>query len=208
MAATLSAGLALGWLRDAVFDLDEPNAYARMLSWAAAVPPGANGLVFLPYLAGERSPHMDPGARGVLLGLRAAHGRGEIVRAVVEGITLGVYDASRALAEAGALPGAIVFAGGGSRSPLWQQIVADVFGLPVRRLETAEQAALGACLLAAAGIGLVEARDAAVAWASLGPVVEPDDGRRAVYRDVYGIYRAGYPKLRDDFHRLRRLEGG
>ena len=208
MAAILSAGLALAWLRDSVFALKGAGAYDRMLRWAASVPPGARGLVFLPYLAGERSPHMDPEARGVLVGLTASHGRPELVRAVVEGITLGCFDASRALAEAGALPSSIVLAGGGSRSSTWQQIVADVFGFPVRRLETAEQAAIGACVLAAAGIGLVDAANAAVSWASLGPAVEPDASRHVTYSEVYETFRAGYPKLREDFGRLRRLDTG
>ncbi len=206
MAASLSAGMALAWLRDAVLGLQGADAYDRMLGWAANAPPGARGLVFLPYLAGERSPHMDPGARGVLMGLTAAHGRNELVRAVVEGITLGCYDASRALEEAGRPPGSIVFAGGGSRSPLWQQILADIFDLPVRRLETSEQAALGACLLAAAGSGLVDPTRAAAEWASCGPVVEPDPARHAAYQEVYGIFRDGYPTLREAFRRLRHLD--
>lgn len=161
--------------------------------------------MFLPYLAGERSPHMDPDARGVLLGLTAAHGRPELVRAVVEGITLGCFDASRALAEAGALPTSIVLAGGGGRSGLWQQIVADVFGLPVRHLESGEQAALGACLLAGAGARVLDPVTAALAWARLGDVVEADPGRHATYLDVYGVFKGGYPKLREDFRRLGAL---
>jgi xylulokinase len=97
MAAILSAGLALRWLRDEVLELRGSDAYARMLEMADTVPPGSRGLVFLPYLAGERSPHLDPSARGVLLGLTASHGRAELVRAVVEGITGKAHDASRSL---------------------------------------------------------------------------------------------------------------
>lgn len=202
MAAILSAGIALRWLRDSVFALDGEDTYEQMLDWARDVPPGSRGLIFLPYLAGERNPHMDPDARGVLLGLTAAHGRPELVRAVVEGITLGCFDASRALAEAGGLPTSIVLAGGGGRSRLWQQIVADVFGLPVRHLESGEQAALGACLLAGAGARVLDPVTAALAWARLGDVVEPDPGRHATYLDLYGVFREGYPKLREDFRRL------
>jgi xylulokinase len=205
MAAILSAGLALRWLRDSVFALAGPDAYGEMLSWAATVPPGSRGLVFLPYLAGERNPHMDPTARGAFLGLTASHGRAELVRAVVEGITMGCFDASRALADALRLPSLIILGGGGGRSAVWQHIVADVFGLPVRHLETGEQAALGACLLAGAGAAVLEPASAARRWGRLGPLVEPDAARRETYALVYEIFRDGYPKMRGDFERLRSL---
>ena len=208
MAAILSAGLALRWLRDEVFELEGRDAYARMLDLAATVPPGSRGLVFLPYLAGERSPHLDPSARGVLLGLTASHGRAELVRAVVEGITLGCYDASRGLAASGRLGSTITLAGGGAKSPEWQRIVADVFGLPVRHLESGEQAALGACLLAGGGVGALEPVTAAAAWARLGPVIEPDPARHATYGAVYDVFREGYPSLRREFPRLGALAAG
>ena len=170
MGAILSAGLALRWLRDDILGVTGPDAYERMLGWAAEAPLGAHGCLFLPYLAGERSPHMDPDARGVFLGLTASHGRAELVRAVVEGVTLACLDASRVLAELGALPDRIVLAGGGARSRLWQSIVADVFRRPVRRLETGEQAAIGACLLAGAGAGLLDPLERSRAWATLGQI--------------------------------------
>ena len=202
MAAILSAGLALRWLRDEVFELQGGDAYARMLEMADTVPLGSRGLVFLPYLAGERSPHLDPSARGVLLGLTASHGRAELVRAVVEGITLGCFDASRVLADSGRLGSMITLAGGGARSPSWQRIVADVFGLPLRHLESGEQAALGACLLAGAGVGALDPVTSASAWARLGPVIEPDPARHATYASVYAVFRDGYPALQREFPRL------
>jgi xylulokinase len=205
MAAILSAGLALRWLRDEVFALTGPDAYTRMLDLAATVPPGSRGLVFLPYLAGERSPHLDPQARGVLLGLTAAHGRAEMARAVVEGITLGCYDASRGLAESGKLGFAITLAGGGAKSPEWQHIVADVFGLPVRHLESGEQAALGACLLAGGGVGAFDTAATAPAWARLGPVIEPDPVKHETYGAVYDVFRDGYPSLKPTFAKLAAL---
>ena len=205
MAAILSAGLALRWLRDEVFEFTGPDAYARMLDMAATVPPGSRGLVFLPYLAGERSPHLDPSARGVLLGLTAAHGRAELARAVVEGITLGCYDASRSLAAAGTLGSMITLAGGGGKSPEWQRIVADVFGLPVRHLESGEQAALGACLLAGGGVEALDTVAAAEAWARLGPVISPDPVRHEQYGDVYDVFRDGYPSVQPTFSRLAAL---
>ncbi len=206
MVAILSAGLALRWLRDEVFELKGEDAYERMLEAASSVPPGSRGLVFLPYLAGERSPHLDPAARGVLLGLTASHGRAELARAVVEGITLGCFDASRALADAGRLGTSITLAGGGGRSPEWQRIVADVFGLPVRHLESGEQAALGACLLAGAGVRALDPASAAPAWARLGPIIEPDAERHDRYRAVYEVFRDGYPSVRPAFAKLSALE--
>jgi xylulokinase len=148
---------------------------------------------------------MDPTARGAFLGLTASHARAELVRSVVEGITMGCFDASRALADSMRLPSLIILGGGGGRSPVWQHIVADVFGLPVRHLETGEQAALGACLLAGAGAGVLEPAAAARRWARLGPLIEPDPARRETYARVYEIFREGYPKVREDFERLRSL---
>jgi xylulokinase len=202
MAAILSAGLALRWLRDDVFALKAKDAYPRMLDLAASVPPGSRGLIFLPYLAGERSPHLDPAARGVLLGLTANHGRAEIVRAVIEGITMGCYDASRALADAGRLPSMITLAGGGGQSTEWQRIVADVFGVPVRHLETVEQGALGACLLAGGAVDALDPMTAAREWPRLGPTIEPDRERHDAYRALYEVFRDGYPSLRSAFARL------
>ena len=177
MAAILSAGMCLRWLRDHVFDLPGSSGrvdYGQMVAWAESAPPGAGGLLFLPYLAGERTPHMDPYARGILLGLGASHSRAELVRAVLEGVTLACYDAYQVLVELGAHPDRVIMAGGGARSELWQQIVADVFSLPVQRLEQGDQSAWGAILLAGGGIGLFDPQFAAQEWARYGPPSEPD----------------------------------
>ena len=108
-----------------------------MNQFAESAPPGANGLLFLPYLAGERTPHMDPTARAVFFGLTLQHGQGELVRAVMEGVAFGAYDAYDILRELGARAETVILAGGGARSTLWRQIVADIFGKPVQVLETA-----------------------------------------------------------------------
>ena len=206
MAAILCAGMALRWLRDQVFCVPgrpDGAAYARMVAWAEPVPAGARGLLFLPYLAGERTPHMDPQARGLFLGLTVGHGRAELVRAVLEGVVLACYDAYLVLAELGARPERIVVAGGGARSRLWQQIVADVFGLPVQRLQVGQQSALGAVLLAGGGAGLFAPASTARAWASYGPPVEPDDGRHATYQALFALFRGAYRKHRADFRQLQ-----
>ncbi len=202
MAATLCAGMALRWLRDCVFDLSDPGGYAQMAAWAESTTLGARGLLFLPYLVGERSPHMDPTARGVFLGLRADHGRPELVRAVMEGAVMACYDAYHVLTELGANPISLVMAGGGARSQLWQRIAADVFNLPVRRLAVAEQSALGAALLAGAGIGLFDLLATASSWASYGPPVEPDCRNHEDYLALFQLFRGAYRKHRGDFRRL------
>ena len=170
--------------------------------------PGANGLLFLPYLTGERTPHMDPQARGVFLGLTAQHGRAELARAVMEGVTFACYDAYAVLAELGAGPDAVILAGGGARSRVWRQIVADVFGLPVRPLAVAEQSAIGAALLAGAGVGWFDAAEAAQQWASYGDAVLPDLERHDRYLELFGLFRAAYRQNAALFRQLDAWQSG
>ncbi len=125
--------------------------------------------------------------------------------AVVEGITLGCFDAAQTLWEATGPPDWIVVAGGGGRSARWRQVLADVFGRPVRHLQTEEQAAAGASLLAGAGVGAFDIAEAATRWARLGSTTEPDPARHARYRSVYEIFRDGYPRLSSDFGRLKAI---
>jgi xylulokinase len=199
MGATLNAGMALRWLRDSVFGWRYPDAYDVMNVAAADVPPGADGLLFLPYLVGERSPHMDPTARGAFFGLTLRHGQGELVRAVMEGATFACYDAYGVLAELGVRSESVILAGGGAKSPLWRQIVADVFGVPVQPLLTAEQSALGAVLLAGGGAGLFDLTATAAAWAQLGPITEPDVARHAFYAERFAAFRDLYTRNRGHF---------
>jgi xylulokinase len=205
MAAILAAGLALRWLRDQVLDTSSETTYDQMTAWAGGVPPGAKGLVFLPYLVGERSPHMDPQARAMFLGLTASHGRGELVRSVLEGVALACYDAYSALAELGARPQRVIMAGGGARSRLWQQIMANVFSLPVQALVVEDQSALGAILLAGTGIGILDLGPTARAWAKYSPSVEPDLKHQALYADLLHLFRSAYRKHREDFRQLGSL---
>ncbi|MFN8593588.1 MAG: xylulokinase [Thermomicrobiales bacterium] len=202
MGATLVAGMALRWLRDEMLQMPAAGAYERMTGWAARSPVGARGLLFLPYLVGERTPHMDARARGAFLGLAAHHDHGDIVRAVMEGVTFACRDAYFALEETGVAPQRIVLAGGGARSPLWRQMVADVFGLPVHALATTDQAAMGAALLAAVGVRGLDAVATAQAWARYGAVHEPDPGQHARYSEVYEMFREAYAPVVGISHRL------
>jgi len=169
------------------------DPHALLEDGAAAVGPGADGVVFLPYLMGERSPVWDGQASGAFVGLNLFHTRAHLYRAVLEGVTL----ALRHNMEAGArgavsLDPRLVVVGGAARSDLWMQIIADVTGYPVWTIREDVEAALGAARLAAVGIGLIE-RDAEDEWVTL--------VRRAE------VYRSLYPALRDSMHALAALRG-
>ena len=205
LSATLGAGLSLRWLRDTLFDERGPDAGARVIALAATAEPGAAGLLFLPYLAGERAPLLDPDASGALIGLRLDHGRAHIARAVLEGIAYSLRHALEPLQEGGVRTERIILAGGLARAPLMQEIVAGVLKRPITPLRTVEQSAPGAALLAAVGAGfypdLATACRAAVAY---GPPIEPRGAAVVRYDAAYAVYRALYPRLRGAMHMLRR----
>jgi xylulokinase len=205
MAAVLSAGMSVAWLKDNIFKANTEVTFDEMTTMAAATEPGAGGLIFLPYLAGERTPHMNPDARGILLGLNAGHSRGHLVRAVMEGVALACYDAYSILQDIGGRPKTIVMGGGGAKSSLWQQILADVFNLPVRQILIGEQSAVGACILAGAGIGELDPLETSRRWVSYGPVVEPIAANLPLYQAILNIFRSTYQKHVDDFKKLRQI---
>jgi xylulokinase len=194
LGGILAAGLALRWLRDNLLVLDEQDAYQRMTSWAEDVPVGADGLLFIPHLIGERTPYMNPNARGMFLGLTLRHGQPHLVRAVMEGVGLAFYQAYRVLAETGSSPERIVLAGGGARSRLWCQIMADIFALPVQRLRVVEQSALGAALLAGAGIGRFDPAGQAQEWAAYDTPIEPIDDNHHRYMELSDRFHDVYAK--------------
>ncbi len=202
MGVMLSAAGSYRWFTD---ELAPGRSYAELDAAVAATAPGAGGLVFLPYLTGERTPHPDPTARGAFVGLTVRHGLGHLARAVMEGVAFGLRDMVELMAAVLDL-GEVRVSGGGAASRQWLRIVADVLGRPVRLVGTAESAAHGAAILAASGAGafgsVAEACDAAV---ELGAVVEPEDHGGA-YDDAYGIYRDLYPALRESFGPLARLD--
>jgi len=199
MGATLCAGMALRWLRDSVLEWHYADAYDVMNVAAEGAPPGCQGLIFLPYLVGERSPHMDPTARGAFYGLTLRHGQGDMVRAVMEGATFACYDAYQVLAELGVRSERITLAGGGAKSTLWRQIVADIFNRPVQPLLTTEQSALGAALLAGGGISLFDVAETAQRWAQLGPIVYPDGERHAFYAERFAAFQGVYARNKGNF---------
>ena len=200
MSVMLSAAGSLRWFRDT---LAPGVGFAELVAMAAEVPAGSEGLLFLPYLTGERSPHPDPLARGAFVGLTLGHDRRHMTRAVLEGVAYGLRDGRDLMVEAGMAPPAQIRAsGGGTASPLWCQILADVLGAEIATVSTTEGAAFGAALLAGVGAGWdpsVEAATTRVVTAT--PVAAPGPdaaghaARHAVYRDLY-------PALAPSFRRL------
>jgi xylulokinase len=194
MGVMLSAAGSLRWLRDAAAPGESfPSLTAEAERW----PPGAEGLAFVPYLAGERTPHADPAARGALVGLSLRHDRGALVRAVLEGVAYGLRDSLELLRALGVEPRAARVSGGGARSDLWLRILASVLDLPLERTAVEEGAAYGAALLGGVAAGVfADVHDAVAATVRVTETIEPVPGWRETYASGYDRYRALYPALR------------
>ena len=192
MGVMLSAAGSLAWLRRAVgVDYDVLDQEAAR--WA----PGTEGLLFAPYLAGERTPHADPDARGAFTGLSLRHDRGALARATLEGVAYGLRDSLELLRALGVRPEVGRASGGGATSDLWLRIVASVLALPLERTESEEGSAFGAALLAGVRAGVFDdADDAVVRCVRVRNRVEPDPAWSAAYERGYDRYRLLYPTLR------------
>jgi xylulokinase len=194
MGVMLSAAGSLRWFREA-FAFGVP--YERLDAEAERWPPGAEGVMFLPYLAGERTPHADPHARGAFVGLSLRHDRGALARAVLEGVAYGLRDSLELLRELGCAAEVGRVSGGGARSALWLKIVSSVLGLPLQRTAADEGAAYGAALLAGVADGVfTDIREAVSACVHVREEIEPDPEWEHVYDEGYGRFRALYPALR------------
>lgn len=200
MSVMLSAAGSLRWFRDA---LAPGTAYDDLVGAAGEVPVGSSGLLFLPYLTGERSPHPDPLARGAFVGLTIAHDRRHLTRAVLEGVAFGLRDGLDLMIAAGMpAPSVIRASGGGIASPVWRQILADVLGAEIATVSTTEGAAYGAGLLGAVAAGWFDSVElAAAALATATPVAAPGPDA-ARYGDAHEVYRELYPALAPSFRRL------
>jgi xylulokinase len=194
MGVMLSAAGSLAWARDA---LAPGLAYDELLAEAAEWPPAVEGLVFLPYLAGERTPHFDPGARGAFVGLSLRNDRGALVRAVLEGVAFGLRDSLELLRTLGVAPQAARVSGGGARSELWLRIVASVLGLPLETTAGEEGAAFGAALLGGVAGGMfANAHEAVAATVRVTRTIEPEPEWTEPYGGAYERFRSLYPALR------------
>lgn len=198
MGVTQAAGLSLRWLREQLEPaLDSDAAYERMTSEAAAVEPGAGGVLWAPYLMGERTPHLDPNVRAALVGLAAHHTRAHITRAVLEGVAFSLRDSFTIFEELAVPIGRVRVGGGGARSPLWRQIQADVYGYDVETALADEGAAYGAALLAGVGVGVWPSVDEACERLVKSSVAARCDRQTAkTMNERYAAYRRLYPALR------------
>jgi xylulokinase len=204
MGVTQSAGLSLRWFRDQLASnlAAKPGTdpYDILTTEAAATPAGADGLLWTPYLMGERTPHVDPEARAVLAGLTASHTRGHIVRAILEGVAFSLKDTFTIFDEMNLPVKTIRLGGGGARSPLWRQIQADVYGHEVEIVEAEEGAAYGAAILAGVGAKMWPSVDAACeAIVRIAQHVPTKSENAAVMKKNYAAFRRVYPASKTIF---------
>ena len=203
MGVTLSAAGSLQWLRD---ELAPDAGWDELTALAAEVAPGAEGLIFLPYLSGERTPYANPLARGAFVGLTVRHGLGHMVRAVLEGVAFSLRDVFELVSETAPDPlRELRASGGGTNSPLWRQIIADVLGAPIALTRTAEGVATGGAILAAVAAGWFETvSEACEAMVEVTDTTAPGENAGA-YEAAYAVYRSLYPKLEDTFAELAEV---
>jgi xylulokinase len=213
MGVTLTAGLSLKWFRDSFCREEAQRAkkegrdvYDALSAMAASVPAGSEGLIFLPYLNGERTPHGDADARGLFCGLTLRHGKAHLARAIMEGVAFGLRDSLELTRELGVEIRDIVLVGGGSKGAVWRQIQADIFGRPVHTITVQDAAPFGAALLAGVGAGVYRSCEEA-AGATVRPAAEvaPLSGNVDLYNQYYALYRDLYAANRNAFHRLSGL---
>lgn len=203
LGATLSAGLSLRWLRDLFGLTGQADAYALFSAEAGTIAPGADGLIFLPYLTGERTPLMDAQARGAFIGLTAYHTRAHLARAIMEGVAFSMRQAFAVAQELGGQADVMVANGGGMESDVWRGIMADVLGRSLEQRAISDHAALGAALIAGVAVGTyANFEETRRVTAHTRSVTTPDPARTAYYQDLFEQYTSLYPRLREDFHRL------
>lgn len=213
MGVTLAAGASLQWFRNNLCpDIIEDarvrgvDPYVLMTEQAARSPIGANRLLFTPYLMGERTPHLDPDCRGAFTGLSAMHARGDLIRAVMEGVTYSLRDCAETLRAMGVTSRELIACGGGATSPLWRGMLADALHCPVTTTVGKEGPALGVALLAGVGAGVYDSVPAACdAVVHTGTPMLPDEQAGAAYDAFYDVYRTIYPALRASYAALAKL---
>jgi xylulokinase len=198
MGVMLSAGMSMSWLKNELIGRD----YDYINDQAAQVEPGSEGVIFLPYLFGERTPHRDPKARGAYFGISGIHSQKHMMRAVFEGVAFGLKDSLELIKDLGVQPSQIRITGGGAKSALWRQILADVFNAEVMTMQADEGPAFGAALLAGVGAGVYSSVDEAVKnTVALGESYEPDSTNSARYEEIYPLFKSLYQSLKGDYQK-------
>jgi xylulokinase len=204
MGVTLSAGGSLSWWRETL-----GGDYDELVEAASGVPPGSEGLLFLPYLSGERTPHLDPKARGAFFGLTVRHGVSHMTRAVMEGVIFSLRDSLEIMRELEVPVEDVRATGGGARSALWRQLQVDIYGTPIRRTVADEGPAYGAALLSGVASGTYADVDEATSVVKLREeITEPDRERAKIYEEHYAVYRSLYPATSSVMSRLTDLAAG
>jgi xylulokinase len=200
MGVTQAAGFSLRWFRDqfGAGGDSSRDPYDRLMDEASHAPAGSDGVLWAPYLMGERTPHLDPNARGALVGLSSTHTRAHVVRAILEGVAYSLRDTLTIFADLKLPTESIRLGGGGARGGLWRQIQADVYGMPVDIVEAEQGPAYGAALLAGVGVGVWSSVDKACDTAvRVATRVQPNSASAAVMNKQYAAYRKLYPALRE-----------
>jgi xylulokinase len=206
MGVTLAAGASLAWWRDTVLP---GRDFGVLGALAAEAPPGAEGLIYVPYLSGERTPHLDPFARGGFIGLTARHSIAHMTRAVMEGVTYSLKDCLDLILDTGLDVNEIRATGGGARSELWRQLQADILGLPVYRTQVDEGPAYGAALLAGVAAQVFANTSDACSVIRLRPEVSrPDDARKKLYERYHSVFKEFYVGAAPVMHELTDLASG
>lgn len=210
--AVNNGGIVLQWFRDNFYGMEaeaakksDEDIFELLNKEAEAIAPGADGLLFIPYLLGERSPIWNASARACFFGIHFTHTRGHFLRALMEGIIFGVYSVGKAL-EQTVGPVKTIYANGGfSHSELWVQMLADVFNVKVHMTETAEASALGAALLGMYSLGMLGKMEDAGRLITVQKTYTPNQAAHEVYMKNYALFEALYPKLKDSFSQLQGL---
>jgi len=212
MGVNLTSGGSLQWWVDNIMQglagVDAKDRYEAVTAEAEKITAGSDGLVFLPYLNGERTPHADPHARGSFVGLNLTHTRAHLTRSVMEGITFALKDSLEIIQSLDVPVRQIRVSGGGSKNPMWRQMQADVFGKKVTTLAVEQGPAFGVALLAAVGDGAYKSIEAACK-ATIKVAEETPTQRQAVkrYKELFPVYQQLYGQLKDSMHTLANLQG-
>lgn len=213
MGVTQAAGLSLKWFRDNFCDAEmvaakglDKDPYYLMDKQAERIPIGAERLLYLPYLMGERTPHLDPNCRGAFIGLSAMHTKQHLLRAVMEGVVYSQRDSVEVLRGMGVKINDMLACGGGGTSPLWRQMLADVYGCPVKTVVSKEGPALGVAILAAVGTGVYgSVQEACKEVINTNPAQNPIAANSAEYEKFYKMYTELYPALKESYAKLATI---
>jgi xylulokinase len=198
MGVMLSAGMSMSWLKNELVGRE----YDYINEQATQIKPGSEGVLFLPYLFGERTPHRDPKARGAFFGISGIHSQKHLIRAVFEGVAFGLKDSLELIKDLGVTPSQIRITGGGAKSLVWRQILADVFASEVRTMQADEGPAFGAALIAGVGGAVyANAGEAVKNTVVLGDSCEPKPENSKRYEEIYPLFKSLYQSLKEDYQK-------